>query len=255
MSTILPRLLAIYRAAGYEPLTGYSSHHFQNWRDASFTRLYKDQRLWGCPGLALQEVMFLEHLGVLVQPKRILVVGNGMGWGTIAMALIFPGAFTVAIDIDSAGVTLTNELIATAGLNARAVIARSPDDVAQVVHGHLGGTVDLSLLDADHREEAMVIDFAAVKAVAAPDALHFFHDVINHNLIGGFNRLLAEHGLKGKVFTRTPSGMALAHTKLSAEQEAYLGCFTEDVETYWAVRRYCLDTYADPLAAVRKGYR
>jgi hypothetical protein len=255
MTTILPRLFAIYRAAGYEPLTGYSSYHFQNWRGAPFTRFFKDRRLWGCPGMALQEVMFLEHLASLVTPQRVLVIGNGMGWGTIAMTLIFPKAFTVAIDIDSAGVALTNEMIAANGLNARAVIARSPNDVAQVVDGHLGGPVDLSLIDADHTEEAIVADFTAIRSVAAADALHLFHDVINHNLIGGFNRLLGQHGLKSKVFTRTPSGMALAYAALSAELEAYLDCFTENPETYWSVRRFCLETYADPMADMRKGYR
>jgi len=32
MTSILPRLFGIFRASGYEPLTGHSSFHFQNWR-------------------------------------------------------------------------------------------------------------------------------------------------------------------------------------------------------------------------------
>jgi len=37
MNTILPRLFAIFRGAGHEPLTGYSTQHFPKWDDAQFT--------------------------------------------------------------------------------------------------------------------------------------------------------------------------------------------------------------------------
>ena len=255
MSTILPRLFGIFRAAGYEPLTGYSPFHFQNWRDAPFTRFVKDGQLSGIPGIALQEVMFLEHFRQFIAPRRILVIGNASGWSTVAMALIFPDAMTVAMDIDDGGVKRTNALLAANGLSAKAVTARSPDDVAAVVNEHLAGAVDFALIDAVHNNEAVIADFAAVTAVAASEALYLLHDVINWHMIDGFNHARAQHRLDGKVFTRTPSGMALAYSKLSSEFEAYLDCFTEPPEMFRQLRQLCLNNFADPIAAFQNGYR
>jgi hypothetical protein len=171
------------------------------------------------------------------------------------MALIFPDALTVAIDIDEAGVRRTNELIAANRLPAKAVVARSPEGIAGVVAEHLSGAVDFSLIDAVHNNEAVIADFAAVTAVAAEGACHLFHDVINWHMIDGFNQVLATHRLSGKVFTRTPSGMALAYSRLSPEFEAYLDCFTEPPELYRKLRQLCLATFVDPIAAFQTGYR
>jgi predicted O-methyltransferase YrrM len=255
MSTILPRLFGIFRSAGFEPLTGYSPFHFQNWRDAPFTRFVKNGQLSGIPGIALQEVMFLEGFRHFVTPRRILVIGNASGWSTVAMALIFPDAMTVAIDIDDDGVRRTNELIAANRLPARAVTARSPDDVAAVVKEHLQGSIDFSLIDAVHNNDAVIADFAAVTAVAAEGALYLLHDVINWHMIDGFNHALATHRLSGKVFTRTPSGMALAYSRISPEFESYLDCFTEPPEMFRKLRQLCLSTFVDPIAAFQNGYR
>jgi hypothetical protein len=88
-------------------------------------------------------------------------------------------------------------------------VGRSPEDVAVVVRDHLGGSVDFSLLDAIHTNEAITADFAAIRSVATDQAFYLFHDVINWNMIGGFNNILAKHSLKGKSVSReTASGMA-----------------------------------------------
>jgi predicted O-methyltransferase YrrM len=249
MGTILPKLYSIYRAAGCDPLTGYSPYHFFNFRDIQFTRFMRKDGLHGIPGIALQEVMFIEHFREFISPQRILVVGNAHGWSTIALSLIFPDAKTVAIDIDPVGVDFTNGLIAASGLSAKAVTARSPDDVAAVVGEHLGGPVDFSFVDAIHSNETLTADFAAVKAVAADQAVHLFHDVINWNMIAGLSELLRTHRLQGKVFTRTASGMALAHSGLSAEFEAYLDCFTDKPGIFRTLRQFCLENYVDPIKA------
>src|SRR5277367_6519611 len=144
MSTIIPKLYNAYRAAGYEPLTGYSPSHFFNFTDVQFTRFLHKGELVGIPGIALQEVMFIEHFRHYISPRRILIVGNSLGWSTIALALIFPKARTVAIDVDPTGVALTNALIAANALPARAVTARSPNDVSAVVQEHLDGSLDFS---------------------------------------------------------------------------------------------------------------
>ena len=115
--------------------------------------------------------MFLEQFPDLISPQRILIIGNAFGWSTIALALMFPNAKTVAIDPNIQGVNFTNDLIAKNNLSARAVAGRSPEDVAVVVRDHLGGPADFSLIDAIHTNEAVTADFAAVKSVATDQAL------------------------------------------------------------------------------------
>lgn len=252
MSTILPKLFSIYRIAGLEPITGHSPFHFFNWRDAPFTRFLKGKELQGMFGISLQEVMFLEHFRDFISPCRILIIGNAHGWSTIALALIFPEARIVAIDPDSTGVEFTNQLIAANGLAAKAVVSRSPADVTRVVNEHLDGLVDLSLIDAIHENEAIKADFAAVKNVANDDACYLFHDVINWNMIGGFKELLATHQLQGMVFTRTTSGMALAHRNLSPEFSEYLNCFTDPPGLFRTLRFFAVETCVDPIAAFQQ---
>jgi Methyltransferase domain len=163
LSTVIPKLFGIYRAAGHEPVTGHSPFHFFNWRDAPFTRFLKGKEIHGTFGIALQEVMFIERFREFISPRRILIIGNAHGWSTIALALIFPDAKIVAIDPDPIGVEFTNRLIAANGLPATAVVASSPADVTRVVNQHLDGPVDFSLIDAIHENEAVKADFDAVK--------------------------------------------------------------------------------------------
>ena len=227
MNSSLPKLFSVYRAAGYEPITGYSPFHFFNWREAPFTRFIKGEQIHGIFGIALQEVMFVEHFHGFISPRSILIIGNAHGWSINALALIFPEARIVAMDPDPAGVEFTNQLIAANGFTAKAVVAHSPDDVTRVVNEHLDGSVDFSLIDAVHDNQAIKVDFGAVQSVATDDAHYLFHDVINWNMIDGFKELLASGQLQGKVFTRTTSGMALAYSNLSPEFSAYLDCFTD----------------------------
>jgi len=251
MTSIIPKLFRIYRAAGHEPITGYSPFHFFNVRDVPFTTFLKDMEFWGCPGIALQEIMFIEHFSDFISPQRILIIGNAFGWSTVALALMFPNAKTVAIDPNVLGVNFTNELIAKNNLPARAIVGRSPEDVAVVVRDHLGGPVDFSLLDGIHTNEAVTADFVAIRSVAGDQAFYLFHDVINWNIIGGFKDILAKHNLKGKVFTRTASGMALAYTSIKPEFEHYLDCFTEPGGLFQALSLHYLAAFADPISAFR----
>ena len=247
--TILPKLFSIFRGAGYQPLTGYSPSHFYNCREAPFTHFLHENQLRGCPGLALQEIMFIEQFRDFVAPKRILIVGNALGWSTIALALVFPAAKTVAIDIDTDGIDFTNRLIATHGLSARAVTARSPDDVAVVVREHLGGLIDFSLIDAVHTDEALLADFAAVHAMSDQRAFYLLHDVINWNMTAGVQTLVTRYELTTKILTRTASGMALAYKALSPEFEAYLECFAEPAGVFAKLRNAYLENYVDPIRA------
>jgi hypothetical protein len=252
MSSIVPRIFEIYRAAGCEPLTGHSPYHFFNWRDAPFTRFLRGPELLGVAGLALQEVMFVEHFREFISPRRILIIGNAHGWSTIALALIFPDAKTIAIDPDPVGVEFTNRLIAANNLPARAVVASSPEDVGKVVKEHLEGSVDFGLIDAIHQNEAIKADFDAVRAVSTDDACYLFHDIINWNLADGLNELLTKHQLQGKVFTRTASGMALGYSRISPEFLAYLNCFADVPGLFHKLRLMINEAIVDPIQAYPK---
>lgn len=255
MPSIVPTAVGIYRSAGCETISGLSSYHFFNWRDAPFTIFLKGNQMQGCPGLALQEVMFLENFRDYITPQRILVIGNAFGWSTVVLGLTFPRARTVAIDIEPSGVQFTNELIDRHGLSARAVVAESPTGVAAAVAEHLGGPVDFCLIDAMHDNQSLVADFAALQAVAAPDACVLLHDVINWHMIEGVKHIQAQYNLKSKLLTRTPSGMALLYSSVSAEFEAYLDCFSDSPERYHSLRQFYLTNFADPIAPFMAGYR
>jgi hypothetical protein len=105
------------------------------------------------------------------------------------------------------------------------VEARSPGDVAAVVERYLKGLIDFSVIDATRTNDAIIADFAAVHAVSAANGIHLFHDVINRRMLPGFTRILDDYNLSGKIFPRTPSGMALAYTAISPEFSNYLDCF------------------------------
>jgi hypothetical protein len=226
--TILPRLYEIYRSAGLVPLTGHSTSHMHNWRDAPFTRFFDGQGLVGCAGLSLFEIMFVEHLRDYLQPRAILVIGNAHGWSTLALALTFPAARIVAIDPDQVGIDLTNRLAEQNGLNVRAIATTSPHGVGPACAADLPGPADFVLIDAVHTNEAIITDFTAAAAVADPQAAYLFHDVVNWRMVEGVKRIQQQSGLQGRLLTRTPSGMALLHREIAPEFAAYLDCFTDN---------------------------
>lgn len=173
MASVIPDAVRIFREEGYETISGLSPAHFFNLRDVPFTTFVKNKKMFGSPGLALQEVMFLENFRDYIAPKRVLIVGNAYGWSTVVLALIFPGAKTVAIDIDPHGVAFTNDLVKRHGLAAEAVVAESPKDVKAAADRHLGGPIDFCLIDAMHDNGSLIADFGAVRAAAAPGCAHF----------------------------------------------------------------------------------
>ncbi len=218
--SVLPKLMRIFRDHGYQPLTGYNSHFFQNHRDAPFTRLLSaDGQLLGHAGLALQEVMFIEGLQGYVAPKGIFAIGNAYGWSSVALALIFPEAHVVAIDPLVDGIDLTNQLAASNGLALTALVGSSPDDVAATVARNLPGGIDLALIDAMHTNEAALDDFKAVQAAAHDRTVFIFHDVMTWKLEDAMFAI-RDLGYTMRILTRTPSGMAIAYRVATPELDA-----------------------------------
>ncbi|MGA3304906.1 MAG: class I SAM-dependent methyltransferase [Stellaceae bacterium] len=253
--SILPKLLAIYKEGGWETLTGYSPYHFGGSGDVPFTIFLNrtTKRLTGNHGLALQEIMFLEHFSSYLEPKRILVVGNAFGWSTLALALIFPQARVVGIDPMEDGNAVTNELASRHGLNAVAVKGESPGDVASICADHLNGPCDLVLIDAIHTSEAVVTDFEACLRCAHEGTVFVFHDAINWGLLDGFQNVCTAHHMSGQVLTRTPSGMAIAYRNIPADLRTYIEAFADDPGLYHQYREWVLKQQAGkPSAAPGK---
>lgn len=246
--TVIPRLFSLYEAVGLRPITGHSPFHMFNWRDAPFTRFLAGNTMVGCAGLSLAEVMFVEHLRDYVAPRSILVVGNAHGWSTLLLALLFPEARVVAMDIDEAGIELTNRIVREGGLNAVAVASRSPEQVSEVMARHGAGPVDLALIDAEHTNDAIKADFAAVAPLAAPDATFLFHDVINLNMVDGFQEIARANGRASRICTRTTSGIALLFDPANTGLARYLDCFSDDPDVYREYRRQVLRVKSDPIA-------
>lgn len=251
----IAKLISIYRKKGYEPLTGYNPSHFFNFKDAPFTIFHKDNKLHGCFGLALQEVMFLEGFRHYLKPKSILVIGNAYGWSTLALGLIFPEAKVIAIDPNAEGNELTNTLAREHKINAMAIYGKSPQDVSAIAKAQDAEQIDFFLIDADHNNEAVITDFKACAPLAHSDSLFFFHDVINWNMIDGFEHICQQHQMNGQILTRTPSGMAVLWKNASEETLEYISAFTENPDLFQAYRQMYFNTSERASVALTKIHR
>jgi predicted O-methyltransferase YrrM len=212
---ILHRLVGLYEERGILISTGLNPLHFGNLKEVAFTWFIRDGRnLTNGYGIALQEVYFLECLVPLLAPRSILVIGNSAGWSTFALALLAPGARTVAIDAgfdENAleGLDFTNRVAAEEGLDIRAAQGVSPKDVPRILAEHATAPLDLVLVDGWHSVEQVGQDFDAVRPHAAPGCVFLFHDVREFALEPGVEALAARAGLRWELLLGTPSGMAV----------------------------------------------
>jgi predicted O-methyltransferase YrrM len=231
--SILPKLLAIYRSVGLEPLTGYNPLHFSSWEAAPFTKFVCNGQLVGVSGLALQEVMFLEGLSGLTHPASVLVIGNALGWSAVALSLIFPQARILTLDPDTQGNSITNKIAQIHHLKISAVTGISPDDIPSILHNKSNTSLDLCLIDAIHENENLRNDFAAIYHHLSPGAMVLMHDVIDWNMMIAFEEILRKPGISGRLLTRTASGMGLVwKSDISPTLLDYISSFTESAELY-----------------------
>jgi predicted O-methyltransferase YrrM len=241
---ILPRLAALYESRGIGIVTGLNPSHFRDFPYAPFTWFLKDgESLTNGLGIALQEIYFLECLFARFHPRSLFVVGNSLGWSTLALALANPGARVLAIDAGfdrnaGDGIGLTNRIAAEEGLAVSVVRGQSPGDVARIVAEAALPPVEFAFIDGNHTVEQVQLDFAAIRAVAAPDCVYLFHDVANFSLTPGVERLAATHQMHWQLLPGTTSGMAIAYDP--AHQPAAL----DDIAPFMAS--------SDGLRAVRE---
>jgi|ERR1043166_1600295 hypothetical protein len=259
-STVGETLLSIYEGEGFRVHTGWNPYHLDDWRDAPFTYVKKDGRPLntGGGGISWHEIPCLELLSRCLTPERILVIGNSFGWSTLLVSLLWPKAKVAAMDIgvqpphdaiqgllesilrrlrgDAAplspkptyGIELTNHLAERHKLNARAILSSSPQDVGWVAEKHLGGSPDFVLIDGYHIPAQVLLDFDACRAVATPNCVYLFHDVINFKLRDAFDACQRNSGLQGGILWRTPSGMGLLYPSGQTELTRVFHAFGDE---------------------------
>jgi hypothetical protein len=209
----LVRLTAAFRKhAQISTVTGLNPYHFANYRDASFTHYLRNgENLTHDLGISLWELLLLERVCGAHKPKSILIIGNGMGWSAIAMAMMNPSASVVVIEPHT-GIELTNQIAAAEQLQCRVVQGWSPNDCARIIREHCPVPPDFVLIDGLHTSRQIALDFQAVFAISGRNALYFFHDIINFDLFDGLEEIEGTTRLQGMridILFCTPSGMAV----------------------------------------------
>ena len=77
--TIMNKLFAIYKGAGFEISTGLNPARFDDYKGAPFTWLLKDgESFTEGLGISMKEVYFLECLFDGYAPQNIFIIGNNI---------------------------------------------------------------------------------------------------------------------------------------------------------------------------------
>jgi predicted O-methyltransferase YrrM len=252
-------LVSLYEEAGFTVQSSLSVAHFPGLSSADipFSYLYgPDGRACIGGGIALAEIAFFEALCERLHPRRIFIVGNAFGWSTLALGLINREARVVAIDYcprpaEEQGIEVTNALARRAGLNARAVKGKSPDDVAAICAREFDGPLDLVFIDGGHTNPQQTLDFNACRAVAAPQAVFVLHDVLNFGMLPSFVEIGQQNlDLITTLLFRTPSGMAVCYPASRADELGpVVAAFTESDGRMRAL----LEESRQRVAEARKG--
>jgi predicted O-methyltransferase YrrM len=214
---IIARLTALYESRGIRIAAGLNPSHYHGFPHAAFTWFVKDgASLTEGLGIALQEIYFLECLFTRFHPKTIFAIGNSLGWSTLALALANPEARVLAIDaatdrLARDGIRFTNAIAVEEGLAVTVIEAHSPEDICRVCRDAGLPPVEFALIDGYHAVEQVVLDFRALRQVAAPGCVYLFHDVANFGLQPGIERIATESGLTWRPMAGTTSGMAIVY--------------------------------------------
>ena len=253
MSTFV-KLVTLYENFGLSVQSSLSPAHFPGFSLAEipFTYIYDgDQKLSKGGGISLSEIAFFEALFEHYHPRNILVIGNSLGWSTLALGLINPDARVVAIDLcpreaERRGIEITNMLGRYLEADVLAIEGRSPDAVRPVVESSFDGLIDFVFIDGGHTNDQMQADFNACRAVAGTNCVYVFHDVINFQMTSGFNSIANNNrDLRSALLHRTPSGMGIAYPRdLDDSIRSVIFCFSESdrhKESLWLEGKARLD--------------
>jgi hypothetical protein len=99
MKSIPPKLFQIFSDGEFDIQTGLNPTHFSNNKYAGTTHLIKEnEHIHTGRGIPMQELHFFEILFESYHPQRLLTIGNGFGWSSVAFSLMNPAARHIVID-------------------------------------------------------------------------------------------------------------------------------------------------------------
>ena len=166
--------------------------------------------------------MLITHCAQCQQAQNIFIVGNAFGWSTFALALACPQSNIVVIDNFQEGTQARVGHQLSLRIKDRQKFERvfllqasSPDDVATVAQQYFpAGKSDFMLIDGNHTNAQLLLDFAAVQKIAEEQHIVFLHDIINFEMTKAFVELRHQYKqLENAILLRTPSGMGCFFTK------------------------------------------
>ncbi len=254
---LITRLRDAYEKVGVQVCSGLNPHLFFNFSPSAFTFFFREKELLSSHfGIGLQEVFFLQSLFEVYRPRRILGIGNGWGWSTLACAFLNPEATLVVIDAaldeDSRqGLLLTRDIVSNEGLDVKVLKGTSPEDIPRVVEDCFDGPVDCFLIDGLHTNEAQTRDFESALSHSHPGSLFLFHDVVLFGLQPSLEQVGKKAGLESRILWSTPSGMGAAFgSDFQPSARGVIDAFSpnrEMVSRIWRGARVAASNLADEL--------
>lgn len=164
--------------------------------------------------VSMRDAWYFQMTAQCLGPAPCLVIGNSHGVSTLLLATFLSPGPTDAIDAETsrnsdAGSELTRRVAERLGLDVRVTHGFSPQDLDAACRSERYGYV---LIDGDHTNEQIVLDFEGIKDRLADRCVVYLHDVGLRDMEEGWLRVreLAEPlGLRGFDLSATDFGSTL----------------------------------------------
>lgn len=213
---IVDRMRALYQAEGYDVRVQPE----QRGAGACCPALWRgDVKLDTGLGISDADIQVFEQLSKTFAPTSIFGVGNGFGWSTMAMALLWPTADICVLDAciegkDSLiGIELTRRLLylhTVLGVpDMRVMLGFSPQDVPMALDA--SDPVELVFIDGQHTNEQMWADYESVRPFLADQHILLFHDVEMFGMQRSWLAVSANYPGRSRLLP-TPTGMGVVWT-------------------------------------------
>ena len=199
----------------------YTRHGYEVRDGAGYAALAQCHALW-CGdkrldtglGVSWVDLDVFAKLATTFTPAMIFGIGNGFGWSTIALRMLWPEAWITVLDAETEGVDnaetnrLTRRIMAELG-QGEIVPGSSPRDVSWVLQGP--PPAGLCFIDGCHTNDQQTADFDAVRPFLAPEHIVFFHDVVLCDMTRSWRSIAAQYPGQAKILD-TPTGMGCVWT-------------------------------------------
>ena len=169
-------------------------------------------------GCTWADIEVWEKLAKTFTPRAIFGIGNGFGWSTLALRLIWQDAALLVMDAgieggdNAAATTLTVTILGKMPDRPLGAVVCGTSPVA-VPWGMLvlGAAPALVFIDGFHSNDQQTADFEAVRPFLAADHIVFFHDVMWSKLEESWAGIARQYPGRSRILD-TPTGMGCVWT-------------------------------------------